>query len=431
MTAIALAGEEPDAVQWLEKALWGGRNIVLELPDEGAYEEGLPYWGYGMEALVRYLEAVRPYSIEDFYAYPYFSNTYLFRLHLAGPDVGQIANFGDGRTRDWHAMETTMYRLASQYQNPVTQWLAESMPDRSDIDAACWGLLWFDPSLKGELSCDTPLSKVFKETGFAGARTSWATEAMTLHLRSGAADVSHSHLDVNNFLVNVSGEWLLKDYGYGEVGPGYFNKQTIYFSTGTWGHNCLVINNSHQRRESDSIGRITDSIDTGDLVWWRSDASSCYEGAESVVRELVMVRPTKTMSKWGFVVVRDQAKMSKPSTFDFMLQPGGEVVVSGNQFRIKGKNTELAGKVLTPVKADMRVEQGIGGNVNVDDPLSLRISSPGKSSEIEFLVVLLPVKPEEDPPQISMDKEGLEIGETRLVFSRDGRAEPKLKKFAD
>ncbi len=427
VTAIALAGEEPDSGLWLEKALWGGHNIIQELPEEGAYEEGLPYWGYGMEALVRFLEAVRPYSEEDFYSYNYFGNTYLFRLHLAGPDVGQIANFGDGRTRDWHAMETTMYRLASQYRNPLTQWLAESMPERSDIDATCWGLLWFDASLKADLSTDTPRSHVFKETGFAGARTSWTSDAMTLHLRSGAADVSHSHLDVNNFLLNVAGEWLLRDYGYGKVGPGYFNKRTIYFSTGTWGHNCLVINGLHQLRDSDSIGRITDAVDTGGLVWWRSDASPCYLGTESEVRELVMVRPSVAGSESGFVVVRDRARTSDPSTFDFMLQPGGEVVVSGSQFRIQGKNTGLAGTVLAPTDVETTVEQGIGGNVNVDDPLSLRISSPDKSRETEFLVVLLPVKSGEDPPPIAMVEEVLQVGDTRLAFSRDGRSQPILK----
>jgi hypothetical protein len=427
VTAIALAGEEPSAGVWLEKSLWGGRNIVQELPEEGAYEEGLPYWGYGMEALVRFLEAVQPYSEEDFYGYNYFGNTYLFRLHMSGPDVGQIANFGDGRTRDWHAMETTMYRLASQYRNPLTQWLAESMPERSDIDATCWGLLWFDDSVKGDLSADTPRSHVFKETGFAGARTDWATDAMTLHLRSGAADVSHSHLDVNNFLLNVAGEWLLRDYGYGEVGPGYFNKQTIYFSTGTWGHNCLVINGLHQRRDSESIGRITDASDTGKLVWWRSDASKCYQGAESVVRELVMVRPPAAGNGRGFVVVRDRARTSGPSTFDFMLQPGGKVVVSGSQFRIEGQNTHLAGKVLAPAHVNMTIERGIGGNVNVEDPFSLKISTPSMSSEAEYLVVFVPVTPGEDPLQIVKVGEVLQVGETRLSFSRDGSSQPKLK----
>lgn len=426
VTAIALAGEEPDSGTWLEKSLWGGRNIIKELPDEGAYEEGLPYWGYGMEALVRFLEAVRPYTEEDFYSYEYFSNTYLFRLHLAGPDVGEIANFGDGRTRDWHAMETTMYRLASEYRNPVTQWLAESMPERSDIDATCWGLLWFDASFKGNLSKDTPRSHTFQETGFAGARTSWTPEGMTLHLRSGAADVSHSHLDVNNFLINVAGEWLLRDYGYGEVGPGYFNKQTIYFSTGTWGHNCLVINKLHQRRDSESIGRITDAVDTGKLVWWRSDASSCYQDAESVVRELIMVRPSRNEIGWGFIVVRDQVRSVDAATFDFMLQPGGKVSISGDQFLVKGQTNQLLGQVLSPEQVEMNIEKGIGGNVNVEDPLSLRIAAPGKSREVEFLVVLVPLQAGQETPQVKVSSKGLQVGKTIVSLSADGGSQPTL-----
>jgi len=210
------------------------------------------------------------------------------------------------------------------------------------------------------------------------------------------------------------------------VRPGYFNKQTIYFNTGTWGHNCLVIDKLHQRRESDSIGRITDAIDTGELVWWRSDASHCYQGAKSVARELVMVRPLQPQNNWGFVVVRDRAKTLSPATFDFLLQPGGRVALSGNQFQIEGENAQLVGHVLSPTKAEMNLEEGIGGNVNVEDPLSLRISAPGKSREAEFVVVLIPLKPGEEPPQVKVLPRGLQVGEARLSLSYDGRSQPRL-----
>ncbi|UCF38168.1 MAG: heparinase II/III family protein [Acidobacteriota bacterium] len=427
VTAIALMGEEPDAETWLKKALWGGRHIVQELEDEGAYEEGLPYWGYGMEALVRFLEAVTPYSEEDFYSYDYFSNTYLFRLHLAGPDVGQIANFGDGRTTDWHAMETTMYRLAAQYRNPVTQWLADSMPDRTDLDASCWGLLWYDAEIQGKLPQDTPRSHVFRETGFAGARTDWTTEAMTLHLRSGVADVSHSHLDVNNFLLNVAGEWLLKDYGYGRVGPGYFNKQMIYFNTGTPGHNCLVIDGKDQRKDHDSVGKITDAVDTGEMVWWRSDATACYEGSESVVRDLVMLRPGADDLEWGAVVIRDQARTTSPASFDFLLQPGGRVALSSNgTFVIEGEKVSLAGIVIAPNEVAASVEHGIGKRINVEDPLSLRISAPEKAEQVEFQVVFIPFRNGSEVPAARLTEAGIEIGSRVLEFADSSGQQPRV-----
>lgn len=426
VTAIAVAGDEPAAGTWLAKALWGGRQIVSELPDEGAYEEGLPYWGYGMEALMRYMEAVRPYAAEDFYGARYFRNTPLFRLYMAGPEISQIANFGDGKTTDWHAIRPIMYRLASEYKNPLTQWLAESLPDRPDIDAACWGLLWYDPAVPGHLPKNQPLSHAFRQTGFAGARTSWQPDALTLHLRSGTADVSHSHLDVNNFLLNAGGEWLLRDYGYGRVGPGYFNKSTIYFSTGTWGHNCLVIGSRPQRFDNDSVGTITDAWDENGLLWWRSDATRCYQGGESVARELVLIRPEKSGRKWGIVVVRDLARISTPQTFDFMLQPGGNVIPRTAGFVIEAAGARLVGQVLSPSGVALSVVKGIGDNINVDDPQSLRISAPKPARQIEFLVVFVPLAEGEKEPEIARTREGLRIGRQELAFSQEARIRPRL-----
>jgi hypothetical protein len=426
VTALALAGQESAAGTWLSKALWGGGHIVSELPDDGSYEEGIPYWGYGMEALMRFVAAVRPYSDEDFYARTYFRNTHLFRLYMAGPDVTQVANFGDGRTTDWHAIRPMMYRLASQYRNGLTQWLAEALADRPDIDATCWALLWFDPAIAATLPENQPLSHVFKETGFAGARTSWWQDSLTLHLRSGKADVSHSHLDVNNFLLNAGGEWLLRDYGYGKVGPGYFNKSTIYLSTGTWGHNCLVIGGRHQRLAADSAGVITDAVDENGLLWWRSDATSCYEGAESVVRELMLLRPGNGTGKWGSVVIRDTARTSDASSYDFMLQPGGKVTLSGDGFLLEAAGARLVGRVLLPAGVTLTTAAGFGGNVNVDDPLSLRIAAPGTARQMEFLVVLVPLARDEKEPAIAYTDQVVRIGIREIRFEQDGRTRPRL-----
>ena len=131
---------------------------------------------------------------------------------------------------------------------------------------------------------------------------------MGLYLRSGKANVSHSHLDVNNFILNAGGEYLLRDYGYGNVGPNYFNKGQVYLSTSTWGHNCLVIGEREQRKDRDSEGTITDGGEYDGLFWFRSDATQAYEGVESVVRELTLVKPHAGTGKWGYVVVRDRAQ---------------------------------------------------------------------------------------------------------------------------
>ncbi len=456
VTAVALAGDVPGVGEWLAKAEWGFHHIVAELPEEGAYEEGVPYWGYGMESLVRFITATRPYLTEDFYTSIYLRNTHLFRLYLAGPDMGTCANFGDGPPRDWHAIGPLMYRLAAEYRNPLAQWLGAALPRQRDLDSALYELLWRDPSLEAEVPESLPLWHAFEQTGFAGARTSWNADALTLHLRSGKADVSHSHLDVNDFLLNAGGEWLLRDYGYGEVGPGYYGKEVDYFSNDTAGHNCLVIGGRNQRKDNDSGAVITDAEERDGLIWFRSDATQAYEGAESVVRELTLVHPHEGTGKWGYVVVRDRARVKQTESFEFMLQPGGPVTFAsvqvssagsqpaagsagsqpaaaspgaectGDRFIIQGERAWLAGRVLSPKGVTLAVLPGIGDKINVESPLTLRICAPEKAKEMEFMVVLVPLAQGETAPDVELKKGVVTVGQDRITFSRDGTKPPHL-----
>ncbi len=425
VTAVALAGDVPGVGEWLKTADYGFEHIVAELPDEGAYEEGVPYWGYGMESLMRFITACRPYLARDYYQSEYLRHTHLFRIYLAGPEMRQVANFGDGPDRDWHSIRPLMYRLASEYRNPLAQWLAEHLPDRTDLDTALYDLLWHDPTVPAERPADLPTWHAFKATGFAGARTSWAPDCLTLHLRSGKVNVSHSHEDVNNFLLNAAGEWLLRDYGYGEVGPGYFSKDVSYFSNATAGHNCLVIGGRDQRTDDDAVGVITDAEERGGLLWLRSDASACYEGAESVARELVLVRPHQGTGRWGYVLVRDLARTKEDETFEFMLQPGGETTVSGDTFTITCEKARLFGKVLAPSGVTMEVLPGIGEHVNVKNPRTLRIAAPGKAKEVEFLVALIPLAEGEEAPEVTLKEGAVQIGADLIAFSADGKAAPE------
>lgn len=426
LAAAALAGDAPGVGVWFEKAEWAYQHIFAELPDDGSYEEGVPYWGYGIESLIRCATAVRPYFATDFWQTTNLRHGHLFRLYMAGPQMGQIANFGDGLTRDWHAMRTTMYRFAAEYRNPLAQWLAEALPDRHDPDARLYELLWFDPTVRPDRPADQPLWQAFRDTGFAGIRSGWGDDAMTVHLRSGQTNVSHSHFDVNDFLLNTGGEWLLQDYGYGKVGPGYFNRETIYFSVSTLGHNCLVIGGRDQRNAPDSLGTITHAAEQNGVVWLRSDATSAYEGAESVVRELVVIKPHPGTGKWGYVIVRDRARTKRPETYDFMLQPGGAVTPCGDCFEIRAKSARLVGRVLSPANTTLSLAPGLGEHVNVPSPFTLRIAAPDEATEVEFLVVLVPLAEGEVCPSVALlDGGTVQVGEDQIALSPCGEEIPR------
>jgi len=111
-----------------------------------------------------------------------------------------------------------------------------------------------------------------------------------------------------------------------------------------------------------------------------------------------------------------------------MLQPGGEVAVSGDGFVIQAEKARLVGRVLAPAGVTMSVSEGMGENVNVKSPRTLRITAPGKAREIEFVVVLVPLAEGEEEPEIAALAEGvgLRVGADRVEFSEDGTAPPRL-----
>lgn len=440
-TSVALAGDVPGVGEWLAESEWAYQGIFAVRSEEGDYHEGVPYWGYAMEALLHVISAVRPYLGEDFYASPFLRSTPVWRLYMAGSRIDTVANFGDATTRDWCVIAPLMYRLAAEYRDPRTQWLAEALPERKDPDSSLYEFLWRDPSLDARKPDDLPLWHAFKTTGFASARTSWADDALTLHVRSGQTSVSHSHLDVNNFLLDAGGEWLVRDYGCGDAGPGYWDGAE-YFGRDTVGHNCLLIGGKNQRMDDDSAGVITNAAEENGVVWFRSDATTAYDGAESVVREWALVKPHPGTGKWGYLVVRDRARVKDRQTLDFMLQPGGAVTFPSigtvsppsaaieagaiDSFVIQGKRARIDARVLSPARVTMRVFPG-RGNINVGDPFTLQISAPQPASEVEFIVVLVPLAEGEKPPAIEGLGEGLagvRVGEETLLFDPTGEGPP-------
>jgi len=191
------------------------------------------------------------------------------------------------------------------------------------------------------------------------------------------------------------------------------------------GHNCLVIGGKDQRNAPDSVGTITHAEERDGLVWLRSDATPVYEGATSVVRELIVVKPHAGTGKWGYVIVRDRARTAQPETFDFMLQPGGEVIPCGDCFEIRGKSARLVGRVLSPSNVTLSLMPGLGEHVNVPAPFSLKLAAPGKATEVEFVVVLVPLAEGEAYQTVTLEGGTVQVGGDRIVLSANGVDTPR------
>ena len=62
--------------------------------------------------------------------------------------------------------------------------------------------------------------------------------------------VGHDHFDSNSFIINMDGSWVAADAGYED----YFNTPRHLFTTGSIGHNTLLVDESIAADGSDFTG---------------------------------------------------------------------------------------------------------------------------------------------------------------------------------
>lgn len=85
-------------------------------------------------------------------------------------------------------------------------------------------------------------SAVFRSVGWAALRSGWGDEDHLLCFTSSSSAKDHNHKDQNNLVINVGGEWLLTNPGYQDYVPG----PKADYTTGTVGHNSLLVNGQGQ-----------------------------------------------------------------------------------------------------------------------------------------------------------------------------------------
>ncbi|TLS52058.1 heparinase [Paenibacillus antri] len=116
-------------------------------------------------------------------------------------------------------------------------------------------------------------SKAFPRIGWAAFRSGWGAKDHMLGFTSSPSAKGHNHLDQNHFVMNVAGEWLIRDPGYQDYRPGPKNE----FTDGSVGHNVLLINGRGQSRRGG--GRLDAWLTSPSFDYGRGDATDSYEGS--------------------------------------------------------------------------------------------------------------------------------------------------------
>ncbi len=309
---FALFDEVENADRWIGLPREKFRKSMAALGDDGASHEGVGYWQYGAEYLLKFMFLARQLLGEDMFDHPWWRNTAAYWQYLSLPrgswtSRNVLVDIADCPRGNWYGPDHILRALAAEYADPYAQWSALQV-DEANVDAASarWlGLIWYDPRVKPRPPTDLPTLRHFADMGLVSARTGWqGDEALVVfkcgpHIGHQAIDAftydpggGHVHPDVNHFLVFGCGEWLIRDDGYRSKWTGQHNTLLID-GKGQFGEGKQWFQGAEMLKAK-AHPRVTTAVSTPLLDHIAGDGTEAYPsdlGLQRFQRHLLFLKP--------------------------------------------------------------------------------------------------------------------------------------------
>lgn len=375
VAALALMGEADDAPRWAALARAHHHRAGTLLSPDGYYYEGFEYWIFSTPWLVHFLDAWEHATGESLWDRGPFRHWTLYLAHALLPDGQAVVDFGDiwegaltraGEGADYPRVYpggtlqsnfNVMYRVASRFQDPAAQAVAERYASfrHSNLEEY-WTLLWRDPGLAPSPMDALPLAHHFVDSGVVYARTSWGAEATAFAFKAGPPEghrvasllaqapewrlsSGHAHPDAGSFVVWARGRYLVGDTGYAGL-PSARDHNTLTFGgigQGKEGEHDVWAGVPYARL--DRI-RITDAQLQGASLRVVADLTAAYPaalGLERVVR-------TFTFDGAGAFRVQDDVAAARPVPAEWRLHADVPFVPSplGHSVTVRGVALDVA-----------------------------------------------------------------------------------------
>ena len=363
IAGLAVFDEVEDADLWVGFALDKFRRSIDALGPDGASHEGVGYWEYGVEYLLKFMHVARELLGVDLYQHDWWRRTARYALYLNLPRDAWtrrncIVDIADCPRGHWYGPDYLLRGLAGEYRDPHAQWLAQQI-DEADVASAgaSWlNLVWHDPSVPAEPPTALPTLHHFDDMDIVSARSDWSGHESLVVLKCGPflghkavqefsydPGGGHVHPDANHFVVFGAGEWLLRDDGYRSKWTGQ--------------HNTLLIDGRGQLGEGKqwfqgnlplrvkARPRVLRAETTPTLDHVVSDAAEAYAadlGVERFERHLLFLKP-------DIVLVADEIRLKAPREMELRFHPEQQGCERrGEAFVFSGKSTALRIEPLTP-----------------------------------------------------------------------------------
>lgn len=213
MLALALGELAPESARVLALVEQGLRPYFESLDEDGAWPEGIGYWGYGHRYGYMYLlsherATGRPHPLLE---RPGSRNTLRFPF-LFSPN-GVSAGFGDSNHFFWLPF---IYAAAERYQMPeILAEMDRRALSRPRHPRGNWPLdaevLLLHPGITPSAECSWPTLSVQKGVQWGYLADAWPSPALYASVRGGSTDAPHTQQDLTSLNVVVGEELLVEN----------------------------------------------------------------------------------------------------------------------------------------------------------------------------------------------------------------------------
>ncbi len=376
IAACYFRGRVAEAESWLELARSSAKSFATMYGSDGAYDEGVSYWGYTTLYLALFAEVLwRTQGIDDRQLINYsgsvryalgqtmptnpsgrkvadFQHVKGFMMATVKPEY-DIVNLGDSNG----AVEVSVAAwVARTHADPVAQFVARSIGEVKHLPA----LIWYDAAQPAV----TPVSALLDQrlsNDIVVSRTGWDAGDNVLVLRSGGP-ANHEHADRNSVIFKAYGERLLHD----PFRAAYMVQNPRWILRLTEAHSAVLINGQGHQYHDGSEGtnaswafaRVVDYRIGPGWMTVTSDATAAYQLVNAAVarvhRTLVYLKP-------DVVVFLDRVALKEATaTVQVRFQANHEdfasaVSADDHGFTIKRPSASLQGRVAARHPSTVRV----------------------------------------------------------------------------
>lgn len=399
----ALAAAEPDdliSLNQLRAVLAATRQqLPLTLKSyepDGAYPEGVMYWGYGSFYLAMTLNALEQAINSDLgliEAFPGLANTGIYILQAHGPQGWPLTYADANLQRKTGNHSSARLYFAGRFDTPLLADLHHrqlALPENSERISA-WDLLWYQPG--GKKDETLPREAYFRgSTPLAVWRSAWNDpNALYVAMVAGDNPGPHGHLDLGSFELRALGEQWLIDAGRDDYGlPGYWEyasdgRRWRYFNLGTQGHNLPMIGGRQQNTPARAdFSYFAGGENPGALI----DLSAAYAPAK-------LRRGIRLLHNRGSVLVQDEITgTDEEILWGLTLNVDVSVAVDGNTATLSLNGKKLTVEVLSPANIIWHFHQvpdQVAGNKTAVGGTRLEFRIPQAEPETRIAVWFQPL----------------------------------------